>query len=1144
VVVEDDGVVIDERRFPGRQGRLLFAYLVAEAGRAVPRGELADALWEAGPPSTWEKALSVLVSKLRVLLAQTGIDGARSLTGAFGCYRLELPEGSWVDVLAAASRADEAEEALAAGEMERAKAAAAVAESLARQPFLPGDDETWVEGKRRELAGVRARALTVLADASLRSEDGRDAAQWAEQAIALEPFRESGYRRLMQAHVAAGDRAEALRVYDRCRRLLAEELGAYPSPETESIYRGLLEAPPRPTRTTTAQAPLGGAGDQERAAIPTALDVGSPRRRQPGRGALIAGGALAAAALIVLVIAARPGRLTGGSGASPLSASVGANAVTAIDSSGGRTVGSARLEGPPSAIAYGEGSVWVTMPNEDSVSRIDPNTNSVQQTIGAGDGPTAIVVGGGFVWVASSLDGTVLQIDPQAHGGQVVDKIAVGNGPTGVAYGLGGVWVANSVDRTVERIDPLTDKPGTPISVDAGADAIAVADGAVWVASRSAGVLSRVDPTSGSVTPINVGNGPVAVAATSRAVWVANSQDATVWRVDPATDRVVATVTVGEGPSGLAVGSGGKSVWVSNELSGTVSRIDSATGKVVSTVAIGDQPQGVAASADHTYVAVKGSGGGAHRGGTLTLAVAVAPDLYQPGIVEALDPAVSGEQELLTMTNDGLLGYGRSGGAEGYRVVPDLAVALPGVSDGGRMYSFRLRPDIRYSTGALVRPADIRRGIERALLAGWLGANFAGIVGAAQCVAAPTRCDLTRGIVTDTKRNTIVIRLTHPDPDFLYKLALPTADAVPTSTPLKARLPLPATGPYEIAGIDSTREIVRLVRNPRFHLWSAAAQPDGFPDQIVERYGYTGESAVRAVERGTADITSDGIDQAWTPALASSLRTRYSSRLYTTPTMNITAVWLNTRLPPFDDLRVRRALNYAVDRNQLIALAGGPEVAQVGCQMLPPNVDGYRPYCPFTLHPNPAGTYQGADLAKARRLVAASGTKGQSVTAWFFDIPIGRRISAYFVSVLRSLGYNAHRRLLDRSDVTWRPNRQIGVAGIGPAYPSANNALAPWFTCRSYTPDPPTNNNDAEFCNRTIDAEVAYASTLQITDPPAASQLWGKIDRELTNLAPWIVIRDSIAADFLSRRTGNYTPCWQSFWNSTAGACLDQLWVR
>src|SRR5213078_3848717 len=103
---------------------------------------------------------------------------------------------------------------------------------------------TWVEAKRRELAEVRARALTVLAEACLSSGNPQQSVRWAVQAIEAEPFRESGYRRLMELHAAAGNRAEALRVYERCRQLLAEELGAYPSPETESIYRELLGAAP------------------------------------------------------------------------------------------------------------------------------------------------------------------------------------------------------------------------------------------------------------------------------------------------------------------------------------------------------------------------------------------------------------------------------------------------------------------------------------------------------------------------------------------------------------------------------------------------------------------------------------------------------------------------------------------------------------------------------------------------------------------------------------------------------------------------------------------------------------------------------------------------------------------------------------
>ena len=144
--------MIDEARFPGRQGRLVFAYLVAEQGRPVPRDELAEALWGEAPPPTWDKALTVLASKLRSLLADADVDGANALTSAFGCYRLELPEGTWVDVIVAVAAAEEAEEALASGELERARTAAALAASLVRQPFLPGEDGAWVDEKRRELA--------------------------------------------------------------------------------------------------------------------------------------------------------------------------------------------------------------------------------------------------------------------------------------------------------------------------------------------------------------------------------------------------------------------------------------------------------------------------------------------------------------------------------------------------------------------------------------------------------------------------------------------------------------------------------------------------------------------------------------------------------------------------------------------------------------------------------------------------------------------------------------------------------------------------------------------------------------------------------------------------------------------------------
>jgi DNA-binding SARP family transcriptional activator len=356
--------VLEERRFPGRQGRRLFAYLVAEQGRPVPRDELAEALWGEELPATWDRALSVLVSKLRGLLSEYGVDGASALTGAFGCYRLELPAGSWVDVVAAAQAAQEAEDALAAGEAEEARDAAALAESLLRRPFLPGDEGSWVEEKRRELGEVRARALSVLADACLRAGDPREAAKWGEQAIALEPFRESGYRRLMEAHVTGGNRAEALRVYERCRRLLANELGAYPSPETEAIYRSLLEAPTPPPEA--AQAPTG----EARAAGPaptadTALEaVEAPARRQASRKWVATAAAVTVAlgaAVIAAVLATR------GGGAH---ATVAANSIVALDSSGS-IAATISVGARPVALSAGVSGVWVANLDDQTVTRVD-----------------------------------------------------------------------------------------------------------------------------------------------------------------------------------------------------------------------------------------------------------------------------------------------------------------------------------------------------------------------------------------------------------------------------------------------------------------------------------------------------------------------------------------------------------------------------------------------------------------------------------------------------------------------------------------------------------------------------------------------------------------------------------------------------
>ena len=296
VSIETHGAVVDEQRFPGRQGRLVFAYLLAEQARPVPRGELAEALWGEMPPATWEKALSVLVSKLRALLNECGVDGAEALTSAFGCYQLRLPAGTWIDVDAADEAATAAERSLAAGEFEQARADASIAESLARRTFLPGEEGRWIEDKRADLRETLVRALDCLAETHRLTGDPRAAVRAAEELVELEPYRERGYRLLMEAQSAAGNDAEALRTYERCRRLLADELGTYPSSETEAIYRRLLEEPL--TAADTATVP----------ALPDSPPSHEPQRKKRRSLLLVAGSLVLAAGVAIAAVRLSEGR--------------------------------------------------------------------------------------------------------------------------------------------------------------------------------------------------------------------------------------------------------------------------------------------------------------------------------------------------------------------------------------------------------------------------------------------------------------------------------------------------------------------------------------------------------------------------------------------------------------------------------------------------------------------------------------------------------------------------------------------------------------------------------------------------------------------------------------------------------------------
>ena len=837
---------------------------------------------------------------------------------------------------------------------------------------------------------------------------------------------------------------------------------------------------------------------------------------------LVAAGGLIAALVLIL----------GSPGNAHALSHVDANAVGLINAATGKISKEVPVGATPGRLAVGKGAVWVTNADDGTVSRIDPLKKIVVQTIPVGSSPSGITTGNGAVWVVNSLDGTVSRIDPKKDA--VVQTIDVGNGPASIVYAAGSVWVANTGDETITKINADNGKAKT---LQIAASELAFGDGTLWASQRTANRVVRIDPAKGNVVQIiPVGNAPSGLAFGSGAAWVANSLDGTVSRIDPTTNSVAVTIPTGNGPAAVAVGSSG--VWVSNEFGGTLARIDPRIDQVVRRINVGDRPQGVAISGGTVLVSVRRSGAG-HRGGTLTMRMNRAED--------SIDTAVAYDSTslpILRMTNDGLVAFNQASGLAGTQLVPDLAVSLPPPTDGGRTYTFRLRPSIRYSTGKPVKASDFRSTFERLFKIGKLPVQYYdGIVGAARCKERPKRCDLSQGIVSADAAKTVTFHLVAPDPEFLFKLALGFAYVQPAGTPPQEvrTHSLPATGPYVIASYRPGH-VIRLKRNPHFHGWSKAAQPDGYPDQIVFKIGGTPDEAVNEVIGGKADTFSTA--QSETPPSAArmdSLTARFASQVHTSPQAATVALFLNTRLAPFNRLDVRRALNYAADRAAAVQAVGGPAVAQITCQILPPQFPGYRPYCPYTAGAPADGSWVAPDLAKAQALVARSGTRGMKITVWSWADLGG--LGPYTVKLLRSLGYRTSMKVragFGYFPVTGdsRTKAQIGTEEWIADYPEASGFFNALFTCASFLPNTPVNLNASEFCDPRIDRQIGRALTEQATNPDTARGLWERVDMQAVDQGPWVPLVNPKVVDVLSKRVGDYQ------YSPQLGMLLDQLWVR
>jgi SARP family transcriptional regulator, regulator of embCAB operon len=233
-VADIDGSRVEDA-LPGRRGRVLFAYLVLNRGRLLPRDELLLAGWGDEVPGEAGNALSVLLSKLRHGLGAGHLQGRTEV-------ELLLPKATFVDVEAALEGAHRAESAIAEGRWAQAWGPAGIAYHVATRPFLTGLEAPWIDRWRRRLEEVRLRGLECFAAAGL-GLGGPALAQAEERArmlTELAPYRETAHRLLMEALGRRGNVAEALRAYERLRVLLREELGIAPSPALQAVHQRLL----------------------------------------------------------------------------------------------------------------------------------------------------------------------------------------------------------------------------------------------------------------------------------------------------------------------------------------------------------------------------------------------------------------------------------------------------------------------------------------------------------------------------------------------------------------------------------------------------------------------------------------------------------------------------------------------------------------------------------------------------------------------------------------------------------------------------------------------------------------------------------------------------------------------------------------
>ena len=490
-----------------------------------------------------------------------------------------------------------------------------------------------------------------------------------------------------------------------------------------------------------------------------------------------------------------------------------------------------------------------------------------------------------------------------------------------------------------------------------------------------------------------------------------------------------------------------------------------------------------------------------------------------------MDPALSYTFEGWNAMYDSyipLLTYKHAEGKAGSEVIPGLAKRLPRISNGGRTYTLFLRKGLRYSNGTRVRASDFKFAVERTLRLNSGGSVFyTDIVGARRFLKKRSRG--IAGIKADNRTGKITIQLVRPRATVTDELALMFAAPVPPTTPIRDQSfhPPPTTGPYVITrsepGSGWTYE-----RNPEWRRRNGRLMPQlpgGHVRKIRIDVVRNAAREVRMVERGELDWMQN-------PPLAGDfprLSRKYGGTQFRSdPVPSVYYFWMNTRKAPFSSLKVRRAVNYAIDPAALRRIYAD-QMAPTH-QVLPPDIPGYRK---FDLYPH--------SMAQARQLIAEANPSDRDITVWTDNESPNYEAGIYYRDVLRRLGFRAHLKTIGAGNYFFvignlsTPNLDTGWSDWFEDYPHPNDFFQPLLAGSSILPF--DNGNFARLDVPSIDQKI---KELGEALGPVPEDEYAALDKSVMELAPWAPYGTRVLSTFVSKRVN----LGKVVWNPTFGADL------